>query len=117
MTKLLGIVLVILGILWVARPETLRGYIKKRLNRKMILTTCWIILLLGVFMIASVIRLPGILAKILGIFGVLAIIKGIILMASKATTKLWEWWMEQPLWLFRVQAVFVIIIGIMLILV
>ena len=116
MSKILGIIWVILGILWALKPAILRDRLKKKLNRRMKWTIYGFLMAFGIIMVGSVIKLPGLLPKVLGIIGIILIIKTIVLMVSKTSEKLWEWWLNQPLMVFRVQAVFLIIIGVLLIL-
>ena len=115
MAKILGIIWILLGILWAIKPVILRNYIKKKISRRMKWVVYGFLLVFGFLMIGSVIKAPGILAKIVGILGILLVIKVVILMMSKASEKLWEWWLRQPLIVFRLQAVLLIILGILMV--
>jgi len=55
----------------------------------------------------------GILANILLIFGILGVIKGIFFLTSKASDKLIDWWLERPLWMWRLWALSFVVIGIL----
>lgn len=117
MAKILGFIWIILGILWFAKPEVLKNRLKRKINRKIRWTIYGFLILFGILMIGSVIKAPGLLPKIVGIVGLILVIKGIFLLLSKASEKLWKWWADRPLSVFRLQALCIIAIGIILILV
>jgi hypothetical protein len=117
MAKILGFIWIILGILWLAKPQALKNRIERKMNRKMRWTIYGFLIIFGILMVGSVIKAPGLLPKIIGIIGLILIIKGISLLLSKASEKLWKWWAEQPLAIFRLQAFCILAIGIMLILI
>jgi hypothetical protein len=68
-------------------------------------------------MVGSVMKAPGLLPKIIGILGILLAVKGIFLLLSKTSEKLWAWWADRPLSVFRLQAVIIIAIGVMLVMI
>ena len=116
MAKILGIIWLVMGILWLVKPEALKNRLKRKIGRKMRWTIYGFLIAFGILMIGSVIKAPGLLPKIIGISGLLLVIKGTFLLLSKASEKLWEWWAKQSLLFFRLQAAGIIAIGIMLIL-
>ncbi len=116
MARILGIIWIILGILWAAKPAILRDRLRRKMSRKIKWTIYGFLLAFGILMVGSVIKIPGIFAKIVGLLGVVLVIKSIVLMLSKTSEKLWEWWLKQPLVIFRLQALLLIVIGIMLVL-
>lgn len=117
MAKILGFIWILLGILWLVKPQALKNRLKRKIGRKMRWTIYGFLIAFGILMVGSVIKAPGLLPKIVGITGLLLVIKGILLLLSKASEKLWEWWAKQPLSVFRLQAFCIIAIGIMLILI
>lgn len=117
MAKILGIIWVVLGILWLIRPEALKNRLKRKVGRKMKWTIYGFLIAFGILMVGSVIKAPGLLPKVIGIGGAILVIKGFLLFLSKASDKLWAWWAEQPLLYFRLQALVILVVGIMLILV
>lgn len=116
MAKILGIIWLVLGILWLAKPQALKNRLKRKISRKMKWTVYSFLLAFGVLMIGSVIKTRGFLPKIIAILGVLLVIKAIFLFLSKASEKLWAWWADQPVPFFRLQALFITIVGIIMIL-
>ena len=117
MAKILGMIWIALGILWALKPAILRDRLKKKMTRKIKLTLYVFFLVFGLLMVGSVIKLPGLLPKVVGIMGIILVIKTLVLILSKTSEKLCEWWLKQPLVIFRLQAVWFIIIGIILLLV
>ena len=114
LSKILGTIWILLGILWLARPESLKNRLKKKTNRRMKRVVYGFVLVFGFLLIGSVFKTPGILAKIIGIIGLLLTIKAIILITSKASEKLLDWWAEKPLIFFRIWAAVLLAIGLML---
>jgi threonine/homoserine/homoserine lactone efflux protein len=117
MARILGIIWIILGIIWAVKPAILRDRLKRKMTRKIKWAFYGFFMMFGILMVGSVIKLPGILPKIVGLIGIILIIKTLVLMLSKTSEKLWEWWLKQPLMIFRLQAIGFIIIGILLLLV
>lgn len=115
MAKILGAIWIILGFIWLLKPEMLRNRLKRKMTRKLKWTIYGFLIAFGILMIGSVIRAEGLLPKIIGFVGLLLIIKAVLLILSKATDKLWEWWARQSLLFFRIQAAVIIAIGMMLI--
>ena len=114
--KIPGIIWVVIGFLWLIKPQ----YLRSRLQRKMTRRVKWIIfgflLTFGFIMIGSVLRAPGIPMKVVGIIGLIVTIRAIILIASKASGKIIDWWTAKPLIYFRVWGSVVLITGLMFVL-
>ena len=116
LSKLLGIIWIILGVLWVAKPDILKNRLKKKMNRKIRWVVFGFIIIFGLLLVGSVIKAQGILPKIIGLVGIIITIKAILLLTSKTSEKIINWWAEKPLIFFRIWALVVLAIGIMLIL-
>jgi multisubunit Na+/H+ antiporter MnhB subunit len=112
--KVLGIIWILLGILWALKPDMLKRRLQKKMNRKMRRVVFGFILVFGFLLIGSVLKTPGILAKIVGVIGMVIAIRGIMLLTSKTSEKVFEWWGERPLVFFRVWGVVVFATGVML---
>lgn len=115
MAKILGFIWILLGILWFVKPQVLKNRLKRKISRNMRWTIYGFLIAFGILMVASVIKAPGLLPKIIGVVGLILVIKGIFLILSKASEKLCEWWAARPLWFFRLQAICIIALGIILI--
>ncbi len=117
MAKVLGIAWIVLGVLWFLKPEALRSRLKRKMSRALRFTVYGFLFFFGAMIVASVVKIPGILAKVIGLLGIILAIKGVVLMMSKASEKLWEWWLDRPLMLFRVQALIMVIFGMLMVVV
>lgn len=115
LSKILGIIWIILGFLWLLRPESLKNRLKKKMNRKMKMTIYGFMLMFGFLLIVSAIKTHGLLPKIIGLIGVVIIIKAVFLFTAKTSEKILDWWTQRPLIFYRSWAVFVLVTGIMLI--
>ena len=115
-SKIVGTISIITGLLWLLRPEALKNRLKKKMNRKLKLTVYVFIIIFGFLLIGSVLGARGILPKIVGIIGMVITIKGILLITSKTSEKMSEWVANKPLQFFRIWALAVLTIGIMLLL-
>ena len=116
LAKILGTISVLMGLLWLMKPEALKNRIKKKMNRKLMFIVYGFIIVFGFMIIGSVIGAPGLLPKIIGIAGMIIVIKGILMLTRKGSGKMIDWLQAKPLLFFRVWALFIIVIGIMLIL-
>jgi len=116
LSNILGAITVLTGILWFVKPEMLRNKLKKKLNRKLRTAICGFIVFFGFLIIRSVMKLYGIIPRILGIIGLIMIIKGLLLLMTQTSQKLLEWMADRPLVFFKIWAACVVVMGIMLIL-
>ena len=114
--KILGILWIISGIFWTIKPQTLKNRLKKKMSRKLRWIIYSFMLLFGLLVIGGVIRTPGMLPKIVGIAGIFITIKAILLLTSKTSEKMIGWWSERPLLFFRICALSILALGIMLVL-
>ncbi|MGB2630502.1 MAG: hypothetical protein WBD24_02035 [Candidatus Omnitrophota bacterium] len=115
LSKLLGIIWILLGILWLVDPQRLKTRLQGKMNRKMKRVVFGFILVFGLLMIGSVFRTSGILPKIIGIAGMVLVIKGIILITSKTSDKIFEWLGSRSLKYFRIWALVLLALGLMMI--
>ena len=110
-TKILGTIWVLLGIVWFLKPEMLKNRLKKKMNKKMrriILAFC---IVFGVMMTGNIFKLAGIVPKIIGIVGIFITIKAIMLITSKTSEKFFDWWGERPIQVFRILALIFLGLG------
>ena len=75
-----------------------------------------IAVVLGVSLIAASLKMQGMLSKIIMVVGIIAIIKGAILLKAKFMEKLLIWISNQPLVIFRAIASVYIVIGAVILL-
>ncbi len=113
--KILGVIWVVLGILWVAKPQVLRGRLSKKMTRRVKWIVFAFILVFGLSLIGSIIKAQGIFLKIVGLTGLIIVIKVILIITSKTSEKILEWWQGRPLLFFRIWGLFIFAIGAILI--
>ena len=115
LAKILGTIWIVSGLLWLFKPESLRNRLKKRMSRKLRWIIYGFILIFGLLIIGSVLKANGLLPKIVGVIGIIITIKGILLLTSKTSEKIFTWWSERPIVFFRVWALFILVTGLMLV--
>ncbi len=114
LAKILGFIWIIVGTIWTAKPAMLKNRLQRKMGRRMRRIVFAFLLVFSFVLIGSAIKAPGILAKIVGIIGMLLAIKVMIMITSKASDKIFEWLSERSLVYFRVWGLFVLATGIML---
>ena len=113
--RLLGAVVVVMGLIFGIKPEIFQKYVKFWNSRKRIVIGGIISFLFGVVFLlsASRCRVPAVIT----ILGIWAIIKGIILFVLKErrlSTYL-EWWSKKPLSVMRLIGIISLAFGILVI--
>jgi len=114
--KILGLIWMLLGVLWVLKPGTLKNRFQRKLTRKIKFIVYGSVLVFGFFLIASIVKIDGIYGKIIGIAGLLISIKVIMLITSKTTEMMFEWISNRSLLFFRVWGAVLLGMGIVLVL-
>ena len=109
--KIFGTIWLILGLLWIIKPQMLRNRLKKKMTRKIRWTVFGFILIFGLSLLGGLIRTEGIFLKIVGLIGLVIVIKGLLLITSKTSEKLIGWWQGRPLVAFRILGLFIFIMG------
>jgi small-conductance mechanosensitive channel len=115
LSNVLGTISIITGILWLIKPEGLKNRLKRKLNRKLRYMVYGFIVMFGTLMIGSVIRLHGLLPKIVGTIGIIIVIKATLLITPKASEKMQDWLADRPVVFFRMWALAILIMGVMLV--
>lgn len=110
--KIVGSFWIIFGVLWLAKPEMLRSRLKRKMSRGMRRIVFGFVIVFGFMLTGSILRVPGNLTKIAGIVGMIITIKAIMLLTSKTSEKVVEWWSEKPLMVFRLWGLVVLALGI-----
>ena len=115
LVKLLGIVIVVMGIIFLINPTAFKQYAAFWRQRKRLLMGGILSLLFGVILLlaASECKLTGIII----VFGIWAIIKGILLfmLDQKRLNAYLDWWTEKPLLTIRLLGLIALACGAMLI--
>ena len=110
--KIIGSIWIILGIVWLIKPEGLKNRLKKKMGRRAKWIICVAILILSFSMIGSAFGAPGMLPKIIAIIGIIMVIRIIIMVTSKTSEKIFNWWADRPIIVFRVWALIFLMVGV-----
>jgi len=114
LTKIIGVIWILSGLWWFFKPESLKRRLARKMSRKFRFIIYGFIIAFGLVIIGSVLKAEGIIAKIVGIVGIVITIKAILLLTSKTSGKMIEWLVEKPVKFFRIMAGIMIVFGIML---
>jgi len=114
LSKILGIIWIILGVLWLVKPRMLKDRLKKKMSRKMRRVVYGFIIIFAFLLIGSVIKAHGVTPKIIGIIGMVLAIKAILLITSKTSEKIFDWLTERSLKFFRIWALLILAVGVLL---
>ncbi|MBN1353469.1 MAG: hypothetical protein JW994_02220 [Candidatus Omnitrophica bacterium] len=116
LSKILGTLSVLGGLLWLVKPEALKNRLTRKMDRTLRRVIFLFIVVFGFLIIVSVIKSPGLLSKAVGVIGLVITVKGIQLITSKASGKMSEWLSGKSMLFFRIWAAAICVFGIMLIL-
>ena len=112
--KLFGVFWIVLGLLWLIKPELLR----KRLARKMTRKLKWIIFglmfLLAVQLLGWVFQNPGIFSWIALILGWVVLVRTALSLSAKSSETLVTWAAQVPVQGLRIWASVVLATGLVL---
>jgi len=113
-SKILGVIWIILGVLWLVKPEILKNRLKRKMNRKLRWIIYGFILMFGLLLIGAVLKAEGVLPKVIGLIGIVITVKAAFLFMSRTSEKMITWLAERSLLFFRTWAIFILVTGLML---
>ena len=116
LSKILGIISIVLGLLWLIKPQALKNRLSKKMSRRLKLIVYIFIIIFGFGIITSIAKAQGILPKIAAILGIVVTVKFILFITSKTSEKISDFLKSKPLYYFRIWALIILIIGVMMIL-
>lgn len=116
LAKIIGWVWVIIGILFLIKPNFLKAKLQKKGIKKIKKLLFGIAIVFGIFLIAASGKIQGFVSIIIMILGIIAIIKGVILLKAKFAEELLDWVSRQPILFFRIIALVYIAIGVVILL-
>ncbi len=115
LVRLFGIAIVVMGIVFLANPKTLKQYMAFWKQQKRLYIGCILSLLFGVIFLlaASQCRRAGVII----VLGIWAIIKGVLLFAlgQKRLNAYLDWWSGRPLSTARLLGIIALALGILVI--
>ena len=98
---ILGIFFITVGLLFLLYPEGLRRRLRKKALRRIRRYFFAGAVFLGILLISTGWNHDGLLPKILTIGGIIAVLKGLFFLKSKAADKVTAWILEQPVFFFK----------------
>ena len=111
-----GSLFIMLGILFLLYPESLRKRLRKKAIRKIRRYLFAGAITLGILLVSTGWKYEGFLPKILVLIGIVAILKGVFFLKSSAADKVTEWILRQPVIFFKVFAACQIAFGVLIVL-
>jgi hypothetical protein len=113
LSRIIGSIVMFLGILGVINPGGFKRRLVRKMNFRMKFIVYGFVLVFAVLILGSAITAESLMAKAGGIVGLIITIKVIMLITSKSSQKLSMWLDGKPLRFFRVWAVVVFVMGLM----
>ena len=116
LVTILGWVLVVMGTLYLLKPEALRKRMQKQGLKKIRHYLFLLTALVSMLFIGAAVNLPGIWGAILLILGIIGVIKAFFFLKAKAAEKLLNWFFTMPLSILRAGGCLYILLGLSLLL-
>lgn len=114
LTKIVGVIVTLFGFLGIINPLAFKNRLMRRMNFRLKLVVYGFILVFAVLILGSVFKAEGIAAKTAAVVGLVITIKIIMLITTKSSEKLSELLEKKSMTFFRVWALAVFVMGIML---
>jgi hypothetical protein len=111
---IIGFIMMLFGSVGLISPRMFKAHLRRRMNFRVKFIVYGFIVIFTVFILISVIKAQGMPAKIAGLAGLIITIKIIMLITSKSSERLSAWLEKKPLIFFRLLALIVFIMGLML---
>jgi len=112
--KIIGILWILLGILFILKPQILQKRLQKKSTKKVRKNLFLLALFLAFTLILASLKSQGILPKIIMILGIIGIIKAFTFLNAKAAEKLISWISSKPVSIFRLGGVAYVLLGIIM---
>jgi len=116
LAKIIGTLWIVFGLFWLIKPASLKMRLEKKMGRRIKIIVYIFIFVFGILILTSVVRAPGWLPKLVGLAGIAITIYAIRLLTSKASERVLGWLSKKSVSFFRVLAIIILGIGIMLML-
>ncbi|MDP8260452.1 MAG: hypothetical protein P9L96_05600 [Candidatus Gygaella obscura] len=92
--NIIGWLLIIWGILFIMKPEFLRKKLQKKSQKTIKKIILGITVSFSVLIIIAAFKTEGMVSKILAVLAIIAVIKAFLMVKSKVSDKLIEWYMK-----------------------
>jgi len=108
--------MIIMGILFLAKPELLRKKLQKKSTKYVKRILFGVTLFFAIMFIYAGWKSPGMLAKILMILGIIGLFKAVFFLKAKTAGKIVEWYINQKPVFFRIGGAVYIVMGVAILL-
>lgn len=115
LSKVLGYLWIFLGVICAAKPSVLRGWLSRKTDWRLFWALLFIFIVVFFQLLGIVWRLEGDLPKVLGVIGIIFLLRAGWKVQSRARGRLAEWLGGLPLGPFQVFGWFLIAIGVSLV--
>lgn len=102
---------IILGIWWFFRPAGIRRRFEKKYRKGARGILLAVLLVTAGILFAVGRQLGGFWGILLAVIGVLAVLKGLLFVRGKVSETVLDWWSRQPVWVYRVSAAGLFVLG------
>ena len=102
---------IILGIWWFFRPAGIRRRFEKRYRKGARWLLLTVLIICAGILFAAGRQLGGFWGILLALLGVIAVLKGLLFARGKVSETVLEWWSRQPVWVYRVSATGLFVLG------
>ena len=114
LSKIIGILWILLGVLWLIKPGMLKNRLTRKMNRKMRFFVYGLIIIFAGLILGIMFKTPGMPVKIAGIVAIMVLIRFTLLITAKASGKVGEWLAAKPIMIFRIWAGIILATGLFL---
>ena len=104
LATIIGFFFVLFGAVFLLYPESLRKRLRRKALRKLRRYFFGAALAAGILLISLGWNYAGVLPKILAVAGVAVVLKGLLLLKSRAADEATQWILEQPVLILRIFA-------------
>ena len=111
-TKLIGLLWILIGLWWLIRPQAIQGFFKKKVRKRRFKLFISFLVLFGSFALGLFFKADTLWLKVLVVVGFIAIFKIFLSVSQKASNKLYDYLSKIPQKYFRIFACLIIILGI-----
>lgn len=114
-TKIFGYLILLWGVIFFFFPQYFRKMIGKKTTKKIKRYIFSFAIILGILFLSIAFTHKGVVAKLIGILGIIAVVKAFFFLKRRLAERIIKWVLSQPLSFFRMGAVIYIVIGLAII--
>jgi hypothetical protein len=100
-----------LGVWWFFRPAGIKRRFEKRYRKGARSILFAVLFVTAGILIAAGRWLGGLWGWLLAILGIIAVLKALLFVRGKVSDTVLDWWSQQPIWVYRVSAAVLFVLG------